>query len=66
MIHKVMLRTVSYDGSHVAETRKVISTKHTRAISRSRMGGGSVFRRSEAAYAKIERAIDGNRRWGGR
>lgn len=66
MTHKVMLRTVSIDGSHVSETRKVISTKHIRAISRSRMGGGSVFRRTESAYSKIERAIDGNRRWGGR
>lgn len=66
MTQKVMLRTILVDGSHVSETRKVIPTKHTRAVTRSHMGGGSIFRRSESVYAKIERAIDGNRRWGGR
>ena len=66
MTHQVMLRTIPVDRSHASETRKAIPTKHTRAVTRSHMGGGSIFRRSESVYAKIERAIDGNRRWGGR
>jgi len=66
MTNRVMLRTVRVDGSHVSESCKVVSTKHNRAVLRSHAGGGSVFRRTNSVYARIERAIDGNCRWGDR
>jgi len=65
MTKKVMLRTIHMDGSHVSETCKVVPAKH-HYTAKSRMGGGSVFRRTESAYARIERACDGRRRWEGR
>lgn len=58
MAQKVMIRTIHMDGSHVSETCKIVdSTKH-HYTAKSRMGGGSVFRRTESAYARIERACD--------
>lgn len=65
MTYLVMLRTVRLDGSRVSENRSVVPVKHYH-IPRSRMGGGSVFRRTETIYSRIERAIDGgSRRRGG-
>ena len=61
----MMLRTVTIGGSRVTETCKVVPAKH-HYTAKSRMGGGSVFRRTESAYARIERACDGRRRWEGR
>ena len=65
MTNKVILRTVTIGGSRVTETCKVVPAKRN-FPAKSRMGGGSVFRRTESAYARIERACDGRRRWEGR
>ena len=65
MTNKVILRTDTIGGSRITETCKVVPAKH-HYTAKSRMGGGSVFRRTESAYARIERACDGRRRWEGR
>ena len=66
MAKSVMLRSVWTDGSRTIETRRLAPAKFNHPVSRSRAGGGSVFRRSESAHARVERAIEGNRPWGGR
>ena len=66
MTTKIVLHTVWTDGSRTIETRRLAPAKFNHPVSRSRAGGGSVFRRSESAHARVERAIEGNRPWGGR
>lgn len=61
MTNEVVVRTVTIDGSRVSETCKVVPARRN-YTPKSRMGGGSVFRRAESAYARIERACDGRRR----
>lgn len=65
MTKKVIIRTIHMDGTHALETCKVVPAKRN-YTAKSRMGGGSVFRRTESVYARIERACDGRRRWEGR
>ena len=66
MAKSVMLRSVWTDGSRTIETCRFAPAKFNHPVSRSRAGGGSVFRRLESVHACVERAIEGNRPWGGR
>lgn len=66
MTKSVILRSVWTDGSRTVETHRIAPAKFNHPVSRSRAGGGGIFRRSESVHARIERAIEGNRPWGGR
>ena len=66
MTKSVILRSVWTDGSRTVETRWIAPAKSNHSVSRSRAGGGGIFRRSESVHARIERAIEGNHPWGGR
>ena len=62
MTKKVIIRTYTNNGSRVTETTQIVPSRKERTISRSRAGGASIFRREQAVYSRICRAVDGYRK----